>query len=100
MHDFGTVKQHTENVHIFNFTNTGSTPLVIEDAKGSCGCTVPEYPREPIAPGATGEILVKYSPGNQIGQQTKTVVITANTEPKVTNLYINAVVEEAPDPAL
>jgi len=99
-HDFGNVKQHSENVHVFNFTNTGDKPLIIEDAQGSCGCTVPEYPKEPILPGETGEITVKYSPGSQIGQQTKSVAITSNVEPRVTNLYINAVVEEAPDPLL
>ena len=99
-HEFGTIKQHTENVHVFNFTNTGDKPLIIEDAQGSCGCTVPEYPKEPILPGATGKITVKYSPGTQIGQQTKTVAITSNVEPRVQNLYINALVEEAPDPLL
>lgn len=99
-HEFGTIKQHTENVHVFNFTNTGDKPLIIEDAQGSCGCTVPEYPKEPILPGAIGKITVKYSPGTQIGQQTKTVAITSNVEPRVQNLYINALVEEAPDPLL
>lgn len=99
-HDFGTVKQHTENVHVFKFTNTGSEPLVIQNAQGSCGCTVPDYPKEPIMPGNSGEIKVKYSPGSQIGQQTKTVAITSNTEPGAMNLYISAVVEEAPDPLI
>jgi hypothetical protein len=99
-HNFGNIKQHSTNDHVFTFTNTGDQPLVIEDAQGSCGCTVPEYPKEPVMPGQTGEIKVKYSPGTQIGNQTKSVTITTNAEPKVHTLYINAVVEEAPDPLL
>ena len=89
-HSFGTIKQNTENPHKFKFTNTGSSPLIIVDAKGSCGCTVPEYPKEPIPPGGTGEIEVVYSPGTQEGSQTKTVTITANTEPEQTFLTISA----------
>ncbi len=99
-HDFGTIKQHTENDFVFSFTNTGSEPLLIENAQGSCGCTVPDYPKEPIMPGDKGVIKVKYSPGTQMGKQTKTVAITSNTEPRVRNLYIYADVQEAPDPAL
>lgn len=90
VHDFGTIEQNTTNPKVFSFTNTGSEPLIISDAKGSCGCTVPEYPRQPIAPGETGEIKVVYSPGNQANQQTKSVTITANTEPATTVLQIKA----------
>ncbi len=89
-HDFGTVSQDSENVKIFSFTNTGSEPLIIENAKGSCGCTVPKYPKEPIAPGATGEIEVVYKPGKQKNKQSKTVTITANTTPNKTVLTISA----------
>ncbi len=95
-HDFGTIKQDTENAYIFKFTNTGDKELVITNAKGSCGCTVPEYPKEPIAPGAEGEIKVVYKPGKQKGKQTKTVTLTANTEPAQTLLTISANVEELP----
>lgn len=93
-HDFGAIKQDTENEKIFMFTNTGDNPLIIENARGSCGCTVPEWPREPIAPGATGEIRVVYKPGKQKGKQAKTVTITANTEPRDTRLTISAEVAE------
>ena len=92
-HDFGTIQQDTKNTKIFTFTNTGSEPLIIEDAKGSCGCTVPKFPKEPIKPGATGEIEVEYSPGKQQGAQNKTVTITANTDPITTTLNISANVE-------
>jgi len=92
--DYGTLEQNTENLHVFSFTNTGTNPLIIENAEGSCGCTVPEYPREPIPPGGSGEIKVKYSPGQQIGQQNKTVSITANTPDRITTLNISALVVE------
>jgi len=94
-HDFGQIMQDSENKKVFTFTNTGAEPLIIENAKGSCGCTVPKYPKEPIAPGATGEIEVVYKPGKQKNQQTKNVTITANTEPSKTILTIKANVQEA-----
>lgn len=97
-HDFGTIDQNTTNPKTFTFTNTGEHPLIISDAKGSCGCTVPSYPREPIAPGETGEIEVIYRPGTQANQQTKTVSITANTEPATTVLRIKANVTPGENP--
>ncbi len=93
-HDFGNIKQDSENPYTFKFTNTGTEPLIIESATGSCGCTVPEYPKHPIAPGATEEIKVVYKPGKQENAQTKTVTIIANTEPKETQLRIKANVEK------
>ncbi len=93
-HDFGTIEQDSEHKKIFSFTNTGSEPLIIEKAKGSCGCTVPKYPKEPIAPGGTGEIEVVYKPGKQKNKQTKNVTITANTSPANTVLTISANVME------
>jgi len=94
-YDFGTVKQNTtDNFHIFKFKNTGNEPLIITNAKGSCGCTVPKFPTEPILPGDEGEIEVSYSPGTQKGSQTKTVTITANTNPSQTRVTIKAMVEE------
>jgi hypothetical protein len=89
-HDFGAIDQDTKNTKVFTFTNTGENPLIISNATGSCGCTVPNYPRNPIAPGETGEIEVVYSPGKQVNQQTKTVSITANTEPATTVLRVKA----------
>lgn len=97
-HSFGKIKQDSQgNKHIFKFTNTGTEPLIIENAVGSCGCTVPSYPKEPIAPGKTGQIEVEYSPGKQQGAQSKTVTVTANTEPKQTLLTISAEVEVVPE---
>ena len=76
--DFGTIDQGTKVEHVFKFTNTGDAPLVIVDAKSSCGCTVPSYPKDPIAPGAEAELLVKFN-GSGKNQVSKTVTITANT---------------------
>ena len=98
-HDFGNIKQDSENTHVFKFTNTGTEPLIIEKAKGSCGCTVPEYPKEPIPPGATDEIRVVYKPGKQKNKQTKKVTVTANTDPVQTILTISADVEVPPETA-
>ena len=92
-HSFGKIKQDTQNKYLFKFTNTGTNPLIIENAAGSCGCTVPNYPKQPIPPGGKGEIEVVYSPGKQQGQQNKTVTVTANTEPTQTILNISAEVE-------
>ncbi|MBL4708242.1 MAG: DUF1573 domain-containing protein [Flavobacteriales bacterium] len=97
-HDFGTIEQNTTNPKVFTFTNSGDTPLIISDAKGSCGCTVPDYPRQPIAPGETGEIKVVYSPGTQANQQSKSVTITANTEPATTVIRIKANVTPGENP--
>ena len=93
-HDFGTIMQDSENKHVFQFTNTGKEPLIIESAKGSCGCTVPNYPKEPIPPGGTGTIEVEYKPGKQENLQNKTVTVVANTEPKQTTLRIKANVQK------
>jgi len=102
-HDFGQVFQGSENPHVFKFKNTGDVPLLITDAKGSCGCTVPFYAKEPILPGEESEIHIVYKPGKQMGQQHKTVTITANTEPKQTLLRITAdvlVVDSVTAPSL
>lgn len=93
-HNFGTIKQNSENTFEFVFTNSGSNPLVITDAQGSCGCTVPEFPKQPIPPGGSDKIKVVYKPGEQEGEQTKNVTITANTEPQQTIVTIKANVKK------
>ncbi len=89
-HDFGNIEQDTENKYSFTFTNTGNEPLKIKNAKGSCGCTVPNYPKEPIMPGKTGQIDVVYKPAKQKGNQNKNVTVSANTNPENTILRISA----------
>jgi len=75
--DYGTITQNAEGKREFVFTNNGSTPLVITNAQGSCGCTVPSTPKEPIAPGAKGIIGVKYDT-TRVGPFTKTVTVSSN----------------------
>jgi hypothetical protein len=89
-HDFGDIYQGSENPHVFRFTNTGTEPLVIENAKGSCGCTVPFYAKDPILPGEESEIHVVYKPGKQQGPQTKSVTLMANTATGTTILRLKA----------
>ena len=91
-HDFGTIKEGEVVEHVFKFTNTGEAPLVIQNAAGSCGCTVPETPKEPIAPGATGEIKVKFDSKGKVGTQHKTVTIIANTNPESTVVALKGTV--------
>ncbi|WP_425236268.1 DUF1573 domain-containing protein [Ulvibacterium sp.] len=90
-HDFGTIEQGTPQETVFKFTNTGDAPLIITDAKSSCGCTVPNPPKDPIAPGETGELLVKFNGSGQ-NQVTKTITVTANTEKGSELLRIKAFV--------
>ena len=78
-HDFGTIEQNTPQATIFKFTITGTGPLIITDASSSCGCTVPEYPKNtPVAPGESGELVVKFNGSGQ-NQVTKTITVKANT---------------------
>ena len=94
-HDFGEINDGDQVEHIFAFTNTGEAPLLIESAKGSCGCTVPQWPKEPIPVGGSGEIVVRFDSKNKPGVQNKTVTITANTFPSVTTLNIKSTVKAA-----
>lgn len=76
-HDYGNVKYGANGTCTFEFKNTGNAPLIISKATGSCGCTVPSWPKEPIAPGAKGEITVKYDT-KRPGPISKSVTITSN----------------------
>lgn len=87
-HDFGEIIQGEKVEYLFRFTNTGKSDLIITQAKGSCGCTVPEWPKEPIPPGETGSMRVTYDSKGRKGPFNKTVKITANTVPNTTMLYI------------
>lgn len=84
VHDFGTLPKGAPCVYEFGFKNTGKEPLIISDAQKSCGCTVPSFPKEPIAPGASGVIKVQYD-SNRSGVFTKSVTIVSNAKnsPKV-----------------
>ena len=94
LHDFGRLKEGEKREHDFEFTNTGKEDLIIEDCKGSCGCTVPEWPKDPIKPGQSAAIKVKFDSTKKEKDQEKSVTITANTEPDLkTVIKIKAYVE-------
>lgn len=91
-HDFGTINEGDVVEHTFKFTNTGEAPLIIQNATGSCGCTVPTWSKEPIPVGGEGIVTAKFNSKGKPNVQNKTVTITANTWPKQTRLKIKALV--------
>jgi hypothetical protein len=96
-HDFGTVKEELGSVtYDFKFTNTGQSPLIISNVKASCGCTTPDWTKDPVLPGKTGFIRAVYSTANRPGVFNKSLTITANTEPATTSLFINGTVTPKP----
>jgi Protein of unknown function (DUF1573) len=92
---WGKIKEGEKMTHNFKFTNTGTNDLIISDARGSCGCTVPEWPKEPIKAGKSGELKVIFDSKGKVGEQSKTVTVTANTEPANTVIMIKGTVEAA-----
>lgn len=97
--NFGVIDEGEVVKHVFKFKNTGSEPLVISNAKGSCGCTVPTWPKEPIPPGGSGEIAVEFNSKGKPGQQSKRVTVMANTNPSETYLEIMGEVRGKEQPA-
>ncbi len=89
-HNFGEIIQGESLSHLFTFTNSGEGDLIISQAKGSCGCTVPEWPREAIAPGETADIKVTFNSAGKKGNQKKTVTLVTNAIPNTTVLTISA----------
>ncbi len=87
-HDFGDIKPGDVVKHTFEFTNTGKSPLLIENATASCGCTTPNWTKEPVAPGATGTIEVQFDSHGKSGIQNKEVAVRANTAPSITKVSI------------
>ncbi len=96
-HDFGTLKEEFGPVEYeFTFTNSGKTPLVIQNVKASCGCTTPNWSKDPIQPGAQGFVTARFNPLNRPGNFRKSLTITANTEPSVNTLFITGNVQARP----
>lgn len=83
--DYGTIAHNADGRREFVFRNNGNKPLIITNAVGSCGCTVPTFPKEPIAPGAKAVINVKYAT-DRVGQFSKTVTVTSNAEGQTTKV--------------
>ncbi|MEO5910913.1 MAG: DUF1573 domain-containing protein [Pelobium sp.] len=88
VYEFGKITEGEKVSYDFVFTNTGKTPLIIKDAVATCGCTVPEPPTEPIAPGQKSKINVVFNSAGKSGLQDKVVTITANTIPAQTQIHL------------
>jgi len=92
-HDFGEVKQGVPPTHAFEFTNTGTEPIVIQNVQTSCGCTSPSWTREPIAPGAKGEIKLSYNAA-AMGYFHKSATVVTSGTPSPVTLHIKGTVVE------
>lgn len=77
-YEFGDIYQGDRVEHVFKYTNAGTEPLILSNVKTTCGCTVPSFSREPLAPGASDEILVKFNSAGKMGLQNKVITITSN----------------------
>jgi hypothetical protein len=89
-HSFGALREGEIVSYDFEFTNKGRSPLVITNAKGSCGCTVADYPNEPVAPGKGGVISVKFNSEGKTGHQEKSVTVSTNSNRGMHMLNIKA----------
>jgi hypothetical protein len=98
--NFGTIKQGESVTHEFKFTNTGSEPLIITSAQGSCGCTVPVYPKEPIMKGQTGVIKVTFNSAGKFGIQDKTITLASNAQQNPMIIHVKGTIEKAAEPAV
>jgi hypothetical protein len=94
-HDYGTINQGADGSYEFKFKNVGKEPIIISKAVGSCGCTVPNWPKEPILPGASSAIKVTYDT-KRVGAFTKTVTISSNAKTDTKMLTIKGTVKEVP----
>lgn len=88
VYNFGTIKEGDKITHSFTFKNTGTKPLIITEAHASCGCTVPEKPEKPIAPGETGIIKVVFNSSGKSGHQEKSITVNSNAKPHFTDLKL------------
>lgn len=93
-YEFGVITEGEKVEHEFTFTNTGSTPLIISNVQASCGCTTPEYSKNPIAPGGQGSVKVVFNSDGQLGKQHKVITITSNAASKHTVLNLRGEVKK------
>ncbi|TDE16458.1 DUF1573 domain-containing protein [Dyadobacter psychrotolerans] len=98
-YDFGTIQEGAVVEHTFRFKNEGEYPLILNNITSSCGCTTPEWPKEPVGPNATSSIKVRFDSKNKSGPQVKTITVYANTEPAYSELRLKGIVNSAPKPA-
>ena len=98
--DFGTIQEGAVVEHTFKFRNDGPYPLILNNITSSCGCTTPEWPKEPISPNATSSIHVRFDSKNKSGPQVKTITVYANTDPAYSELRLKGIVNAATKPAV
>lgn len=96
-YDFGVIKEGDKVSHVYKLKNTGEVPLIIQDAKPSCGCTAPDWTKTPIPPGGEGFVKAEFDSNGKPNAQNKTITVTANTWPKTTVLNFKAMVTPKPD---
>ncbi len=94
-YDFGEVQEGDVVEHTFVFRNEGKVPLSILNARSSCGCTVPDWPKDPIPPGGTGEIKARFNTEGKTNEQKKIIVVTANTYPNEVSVILKGRVKPA-----
>lgn len=94
--DYGDIEQNSDPLRVVSFTNTGSEPLVISNARGSCGCTVPTWPKQPVMPGESGTIEIRYDT-KRLGKINKTVTITTNDGGDAHVLKVVGLINKAPE---
>jgi Protein of unknown function (DUF1573) len=85
--DYGQIAKGSDGIRVFEFTNIGNADLIIQDVKSSCGCTVPEKPKDPVAPGKTGVIKVKYDT-QRVGKIRKTITVYSNATESIKAIKI------------
>ncbi|HNQ13247.1 MAG TPA: DUF1573 domain-containing protein [Bacteroidia bacterium] len=94
-YNFGTIKQGDVVTHEYSFTNVGKEPIIITDARGSCGCTVPVWPKEPIKSGESGTIKISFNSAGKLGMQDKTVTISSNATNNPVILHVKGNIVKA-----
>ncbi|RYF74959.1 MAG: DUF1573 domain-containing protein [Cytophagaceae bacterium] len=99
IHDFGQLTEGDTVEYLYKFVNKGELPLVINNITASCGCTTPEWPREPVAPGEESGVKVRFNSRGKQGEQHKTVTVYANTEPSTTDIEFKVMVNPKPESA-
>lgn len=93
-YNFGKITQGEKVSYSYKFKNVGKSPLIILNATATCGCTVPEVPKEPIKPGAEGEIKVVFDSNGKSGMQDKVITVTSNAQPHIASLHLTGEVKE------
>jgi len=87
-HDFGDITQGETVEHVFAYKNTGNAPLVLNNVLTTCGCTAPQWPKTPIAPGEESQIKVRFNSAGKMGRQNKVITVQSNVEGGATRLKI------------